>query len=46
MQQLWTLSLGATRKTVPDRQALQQQRLRLRNGKNTMTSKALTTFNQ
>ena len=26
MQQLWTLLLGATTKTVPDRQALQQQK--------------------
>jgi len=46
MQQLLTLSLRATTKTVSDRQALQQQRLRLQHAKNTMTSKAITTFNR
>jgi len=46
MQQLWTLLLGATTKTVPGKQALQQQRLRLQNAKNTMNPKAITTFNQ
>jgi len=38
--------LGATTKAVPDRQALQQQRLKQQNAKNTMTSKGITTFNQ
>jgi len=45
-EQLQTLLLGATAKTLPDRQALQQQRLRKQNAKNTMTSKVITIFNQ
>jgi len=44
-QQLWTLLLGATTKTLPDRQVLRLRRLRLQNAKNTITSKAITTLN-
>jgi len=49
MQQLLTLAWGHYRDSA--RQAgfhckLQQQRLRLQNAKNTMTFKAITTFNQ
>ena len=40
-----TLLLGATTKTMPDRQALQQQRLRLQNAEKIMTSLTMTTLN-
>jgi len=45
-QQLWTLLLKATIKTLPDRLVLRPQKLRPQNAKNIMTSKAITTFNQ
>jgi len=38
--------LGPLRHCQTGRQVLRQQRLRLQNAKNTMTSKAITTFNQ
>ena len=45
-QQLWTLLLGATIKTLPDRLVLRPQKLRSQNAKNIMTSKAIAIFNQ
>jgi len=46
IQQLWTLLLRAATETAPDMQALQQQRLKLKNNENVMTSLTITTFNQ
>jgi len=45
-QQLWTLLLRATIKTLPDRLVLWPQKLRPQNAKNIMTFKAITTYNQ
>jgi len=45
-QQLWTLLLRATMKTLPDRLVWRPQKLRPQNAKNIMTSKAITTFSQ
>ena len=45
-QQLWTLLLRATIKTLPDRLVVRPKKLRPQNAKNIMTSKAITTYNQ